>query len=154
MEGITSIIGAITGIVSLLTILYLAVMWKSSVDKDRSYFRDSLKNYPPAEMWTMVKTLWDIYVLDALRNRPDLAEHHSPYKLKPEARDLIPDDLKSELNKNTNNSDQKEGIATGYLVVKILGIERVSQIAEQKGLSVQEFIAVLSTYLAEKNSHG
>lgn len=153
MEEITSIIGAVTGIVSLLTILYLAVRWKSNVDKDRDYFRKCIEQYPPAEMWTMAKTLWDIYVVDALRTRPDLAEHHSAYKLKPEGEDLIPDDIKQELTQIPHNPNFNDEIASGYLVVKFLGLERVSKMAEQKSLSVQEAIAILSTYLDEKNRH-
>lgn len=42
----------------------------------------------------MTKTLWNIYVINALRDRPDLAEHGSAYRLKKETENLIPDNLK------------------------------------------------------------
>ncbi|GAI65553.1 unnamed protein product [marine sediment metagenome] len=41
----------------------------------------------------------------------------------------------------------REDIATGYLVVKHIGLELISKMAEEKNLSVQESIAILSTYL-------
>lgn len=151
MQEIFAIIGAVSGIISLAAIVYFAGVWRGQVDKDRDSFRKCIEQYPPAEMWTMVKTLWDIYVVDALRTRPDLAEHHSAYKLKPEGEDLIPDDIKQELKQLPHNPFNNDEIASGYLVVKFLGLERVSKMAEQKGLSVQEAIAILSTYLDEKN---
>lgn len=153
MQDIAAVIGAISGVVSLLAIVYFAGVWRSQVDKDRAYFRDCLKLYPPGEMWTMVKTLWDIYVVDALHNRPDLATHHSAYKLKPEGECLIPDDIKQALRQIPMNPRNREDIASGWLVIKYLGVERVSQMAELKDLTVQEAVAVLSTYLDTNNSH-
>ena len=154
MELIFGIIGAASGVVSLAAIIYFLGVWRGQVDKDRAYFSDCLKLYPPGEMWTMVKTLWDIYVVDALRNRPDLAEHGSSYKLKKEGEDLIPDHLKDLLDRLPRNPFNREAIATGYLVVKHIGLDLISKMAEEKQLSVQEAIAVLSTYLeTNENSH-
>jgi len=153
MENIAAIIGAVTGIVSLLTIVYLVGFWKGKIEAQLGNVCQSMQKYPLEETAVMTKTLWDIYVVDALRNRPDLAEHHSSYRLKPEGQCLIPDDIKQELDHLPTNPTNKEAIASGYLVVKFLGVERVSRMAEEKGLSMQEAIAVLSTYLDEKNSH-
>jgi len=153
MQDIAGIIGAISGVISLVAIIYFLGVWRGQVDKDRTYFSDCLRLYPPGEMWTMVKTLWDIYVVDALHNRPDLAEHHSAYKLKPEGEELIPEDVKQKLKEIPKNPRSKEDIASGWLVVKFLGMERVSQMAEKKGLTVQEAIAVLSAFLDENNQH-
>lgn len=153
MENIAAIIGAISGVASLLTIVYLVGFWKGKIEAKLGNVCQSMQKYPLEETAIMTKTLWEIYVVDALRNRPDLAEHHSSYKLKQEGEDLIPDDIKQELDNLPTNPTNDESIATGYLVVKFLGQERISRMAEEKGLSMQEAIAVLSTYLDENSRH-
>lgn len=147
---VVAIIGAVSGLLSLFTIIYLLGVWKGKVDNQLVSISQSMHKYPPEETALMAKTLWEIYVVDALRNRPDLAEHHSAYKLKDEGKDLIPDDLKGELDRLDLNPLNNESLASGWLVVKYLGTERISRMAEQKCLSVQESIAILSTYLEER----
>jgi len=147
MEYIASIVGAVSGCISLLGIVYLFGIWRGKVDSALTEFRASFKDYPPAEMWTMVKTLWDIYVLAALHNRPDLAEHGSSYKLKKKGCDLVPDYMAALLNQIPHNPGRREDIATGYLVVKHIGLELISKMAEEEKLTVQESIAILSTWL-------
>ncbi len=73
MADIAAIVGAVSGCISLIGIVYLFGMWRGKVDTALNSFNQCLKDYPPAEMWTMTKTLWDVYVMDALRHRPDLA---------------------------------------------------------------------------------
>ncbi|MBA7669982.1 hypothetical protein ES703_78123 [subsurface metagenome] len=136
-----------------MTIVYLVGFWKGKIEAQLGNIVQSMQKYPPEETGRMINTLWEIYVLEPLRNRPDLAEHHSSYKLKPEGHCLIPDDIKQELDNLPTNPINKEAIASGYLVIKFLGVERVSRMAEEKGLSLQEAVAVLSTYLDEKNHH-
>jgi len=126
-------------------------VWRGKVDTQLKDFGQSIKSYPPAEMWTMTKTLWDIYVLDALHHRPDLASHGSSYKLKKEAEDLIPDRIKNALdNIPLNPTASANQIASGWLVVKHLGLEQIQDMAEEKELNVQEAVAILSTYLEER----
>lgn len=154
MEAIASIIGAISGCISLLGIVYFFAVWRGKVDSQLKDFGHLLEAYPPAEMWTMVKTLWDIYVLDALRNRPDLADHGSSYKLKKEGEDLIPEQLQKALDDIPLNPIMSANqIASGWLVVKHLGLEQVQQMADEKGLTVQESLAILSTYLEERRGN-
>jgi hypothetical protein len=153
LEAIASILGSVSGIISLLGVVYFFAFWRGQVDNDRRAFRESMTNYPPAEMWTMVKTLWDVYVMDALRHRPDLAEHGSGFKLKEEGHDLIPDYMKPLLDNIPHNPSLNDDIATGYLVVKHIGLEKIVKMSEEKGLSIQETIAVLSTYLEEAIEH-
>ena len=149
---LAAIIGAVSGVISILCIVYLLGVWKGGVDSKLKDQAQLLSQYPPSETALMTKTLWEIYVVDALRNRPDLAEHQSTYKLRKEGEDLIPDHLKAELcqiSKNlvsVENCNKSEAISSGWLVVKYLGIEAISRMAEEKGLSVQEAIAILSTY--------
>ncbi|MBA7667986.1 hypothetical protein ES703_76088 [subsurface metagenome] len=150
MENIASIVGAVTGCISLLGIAYLFGVWRGKVDSAVKELKDIIKNYPPAEMWTMTKTLWDIYVVEALHRRPDLAERGSRFKLKKEGEDLIPDHMKALLDRiphNPYNPYNSEAIATGYLIVKHIGLDIINEMAEQKKLSVQEAIAILSCYL-------
>lgn len=147
MEEIASIVGAVSGSISLLGLIWFAATWKSSVDSDRKDFRKCITDYPPAEMWTMVKTMWDVSVMEALRHRPDLASHGSGFRLKKEGIDLIPGNLKPILDRIPINPVIREDIATGYLVVKFVGLDLITAMAEETHLSLQESIAVLSTYL-------
>jgi len=151
MEQIASIVGAVSGSISLLGIAYLFGVWRGKVDNAINGLSEVVKNYPPAEMWTMTKTLWDIYVIEALHHRPDLAEHGSGFKLKKEGEDLIPDHMKTLLKRIPHNPYNSEAIATGYLVVKHIGLELINEMAEQKKLSVHEAIAILSCYLDDTN---
>ena len=148
---LAAIIGAVTGVISMFTLVYLLGVWKGGVDSKLKDIVQRLSQYPPEETGRMINTLWEVYVLDPLRNRPDLAEHSSAYKLNKVGEDLIPDHLKAELcqiskDLATENCNKSEAIASGWLVVKSLGIEVISRMAEEKGLSVQESIAILSCY--------
>jgi len=147
MENIASIVGAVSGCLSLLGLVYLFGYRLGKIDSALNECKRTCQDYPPAEMWTMVKTLWDVYVMDALRLRPDLAAHGSRFKLKKEGEDLIPDYIKPLLDRIPHNPGLKEDIATGYSVVKHIGLELLSQMAEEKKVSIQEAIALLSTYL-------
>lgn len=149
MEQIAAIIGSISGVLSLLGIVYMLGRWKGQVDTRLRELTDTMNKYPPAETAIMLKTLWDIYVVDALRARPELAESHSAFRLKKEGHDMIPDALKQELDHITPNPT-REAVASGYLVVKHLGMESITRWAGEVELSVQEAIAILSIYLDEK----
>lgn len=157
MEHILAILGAVSGLISLLTIVYLAGYWKSKVDAKLKGICDLLQAYPPGETAVMVKTLWDIYVVDALGKRPDLAEHRSPYRLKKAAEDMIPPEVKEQLDGACQGQALKvkmaDNIASGYLVVKLLGLTKITQFAEKAKLSVPEAIGILSTYLDEHCPH-
>jgi len=143
MHDLPGIVGAISGCASLLGIVFCLGLWRGKVDDLIGY----AKNYPPAEMWTMVKTLWEIYVVDALHHRPDLAHHGSGYTLKPEGEDCIPDYMLPLLQRIPRNPLNHENIASGYIVVKHIGLELIQKMSEEKELSVQEAVAILSTYL-------
>ena len=143
------IIGVVSGCLSLLGIVWLLGYWKGQVDSKLRNLQQMMMAYPPAEIALMTKTLWDIYVVDALHNRPDLAEHRSAFLLKKEGHDLIPVHLREALEKIPLNPENRNAIASGWLVVKHLGMSTISQMAEQQKLSVQEAIAILSCYLDE-----
>jgi len=147
MLDIASIVGAVSGCLSLLGIVYLFGVWRGKVDSALNELKNCIKNYPPAEMWTMTKTLWDIYVISALHHRPDLAERGSSFKLKKAGENLIPEYIKPLLERIPHNPLNSEAIATGYLVVKYIGLDLIGKMAEDKQLNVQEAIAILSCYL-------
>ncbi|MBA7691879.1 hypothetical protein ES703_100434 [subsurface metagenome] len=148
MEQIAGIVGAISGCISLAAIVYFLGVWRGKIDSSVKELQEATKNYPPAEMWTMTKTLWEIYVVEALHHRPDLAERGSGFKLKKEGEDLIPDHMKALLDRIPQNpSFNNEELATGYLVVKYIGLDAIGKMAEEVQLSTQEAIAILSCYL-------
>jgi len=148
VHDIAGIIGAVSGCISLVGIVYFLGVWRGKIETSVKELKEVIKNYPPAEMWTMTKTLWDIYVIEALHHRPDLAEQGSGFHLKREGEDLIPDHMKALLDGIPHNpSFNNEGNATGYMAVKYIGLELIGKMAEEKGLSVQEAIAILSCYL-------
>ncbi|MBA7613101.1 hypothetical protein ES703_20344 [subsurface metagenome] len=103
----------------------------------------------------MVKTMWEIYVVSALHHRPDLAQHGSAFKLKKEGEDLIPDDMKALLDRipRPHNPVNQEALASGYLVVKHIGLDLIGKMAEEKNITLQEAIAILSCYLDAHESH-
>ena len=131
---VSSVIGAITGIASLGMYGYLAGVWKGSVD-------------------TKVNTMWQVYVLDALNKRPDLASHSSAYKLTQLAVDLIPDLIKKELGKVTKVDTTPKDIACGITVVKKVGMHSIESMSQSTGLSVAESLAILSYYLKDHINH-
>ncbi len=154
MESIASLVGAISGVVSLFGIVYMLAYWKGRVDAQIRTFQEDRTRYPMAEVSLMTKTLWNIYVIDALRGRPDLAEHGSAYRLKKEAQDLIPDNLRAALDQVPPHNPDPDSVVTGYEVVKRLGLEPIHAMADAKQLTLQEAIAILSCYLAERTGQG
>lgn len=147
MENIASIIGAVSGLISLIGIIYLVGYWKGGVDSRLKAHEDQLRKYPPGETALMCKTMWDIYVVDALRQHPELAQHSSSFKLTKQGIDLVPEPIKKILDELEYNPTSNKDIASGWLVVKHLGISAIEQMSREKSLTVQEAIAILSTYL-------
>lgn len=147
MTDIAAIIGAISGVISLLGVIYGFGVWKGRMQTRVERLERDYQEYPPAEIAMMAKTLWEIYVVDALRSRPDLVEHSSSFRLKKEGEALIPDHLKNMLDSMPHNPTA----AKGWEVVKTMGMEPISQMAEEKGLTVQQAIAILTAYLENRN---
>ena len=147
MTDILNLIGAITGVISLLGIIYIAGYWKGGVDAFMRQSKECQDKYPLAELSLMVKTLWDVYGLEAMSKRPDLAEHSSPWRLTAKGKDLIPDNLKKLLDAIPGIQVDHLGEAAGWLVVKTLGLDRVSDFAKDTGLTVHESIGVLGIHL-------
>lgn len=160
LEMVAAIIGSITGILSLAGIVYLVGYWKGGIDTWKKAHdawqkthEEEHRKYPPGEIALMVKTMWDIYVVGPLHDRPDLATHLSPFKLTETGTSLIPDDIKAQLCEVKKNPMDPEAVASGWLVVRNLGLDRIETLAKEKQLSVPETIAILSTYLENHTDH-
>ena len=147
MNEILNLIGAITGVISLLGIIYIAGYWKGGVDAFMRQTKECQDKYPLAELNVMVKTLWDVYGLEAMSKRPDLAEHSSPWRLTPKGKDLIPDNLKKLLDGTVGIQLDHSGAAANWLVVKTLGLDRVRDFARDTGLTLHESIGILGVHL-------
>ena len=142
MTDIPGLVGTVAGLVSLVGIVYLVGVWKGRVETKLGNIQDELREHSPAETALMARTLWDIYVVEALRSRPDLVEHGSSYRLKKEGEALISDELKEALNRF---GTCKAG-CSGWEIVRALGMDTISRMAEEKGLTIQQSIAILVTY--------
>lgn len=151
IESIASVIGAITGSLSLIGFIYTIGYWKGKVDSSL----DQIKAHPPAEIHQMVKTMWEVYVVDALRGKPELANHGSAYRLKPEAEDLIPPIIKKALAEFpvcANSHGPRD--AHAYLVVKCLGVSAMRDLSDQLNMSVRETTALLALYMEKLHPSG
>lgn len=155
--NILAIIGFITGVISILMLVYYFGSWKRGVEENIKHTKDDieeikndLKKQNLSSFCMMVQTLWDVYVIDPLHKRPDIATSHSLPKLTQKGLDYIPQDVKAQLDKLEISVKDRLNISSGYLVVQIIGLDRITKIASEKELSIQEMIAVLSTYLTER----
>jgi hypothetical protein len=155
--SILAVIGVITGVISILVLVFGLGSWKKGIEDDVSQIKTDvagikgeLKEHNLSSFCMMVQTLWDVYVIDTLHKRPDIASSHSLPKLTQKGLDYIPEDVKEQLNKSELSVKDQTNISSGYLVVQIIGLDRITKLAQENDLSIQEMIAVLSAYLWEK----
>jgi len=118
-----AIIGAITGIASLILYLYKIGVKDGKVD-------------------TKLDVLWKIYVLDALHDAPTLAQHHSPPSITDEGVSEIPDDIKKCLDDYKKHSGDY-----GYDATQCLGLDQIRDFAQSKNWTVRRAVGLLSLYL-------
>ncbi|MDD5701583.1 MAG: hypothetical protein PHU23_05975 [Dehalococcoidales bacterium] len=123
MSEIISIIALITGIISLILILYKIGVRDGKVD-------------------TKLDVLWNVYVMDALHNEANLAQHHSPPTITPEGEAIIPADFKQCIEKHTC----KDG-NYGFEVVQCLGMEKVQKFAQDNDWTMQKALGILTLYM-------
>jgi hypothetical protein len=155
--------------ISVGTFVYMAGFWKRGVEdnigqiqKDVTEIRGDLKARNLASFCMMVQTLWDVYVLDPLHKRTDIAQFQSPPKLTQKGLDYIPADIKEQLDqlaisvKNSlkgKSTAQYLGLAdSANLMIQVVGLDKITKVSQEKELSIQEMIAVLSTYLSNRLS--
>ncbi len=117
------------------------------MDTWRKAHEEEHKKYSLSQTALMTQKLWELYVDEPLRHRPDLATHQSPYYLTSWAQELIPEAIKKALCELAEQPYDYEAWASGFLVLEHLGIDVIEQLSKEKQLSVQETIAILGTYL-------
>jgi hypothetical protein len=159
-EEIGTLVAVFMAVVTVIGWVIIGVIWKTGMDSWRKSIddwkksqEDQCKQYPPNVMAFQLNTLWKLYVDQPLENRPDLATHRSPYKLTKDAEDLIPAELKTQLTNLCAVHQEHEVVATGWLVYENVGEERLQKFAAGAKLSIQEALAVLSTYLECQCNH-
>ena len=157
LTNIAAIFGIIGGIIAVFTIVYMVGFWRRGIEDDIEQtkdgiaeIKDELKQHNLASFCLMVQTLWDVYVLDALHKRPDIAVSHSRPKLTQKGLDFIPEDIKERLDKLEISVKDWANISSGYLVVQVVGLDRITKLAGENALNIQEMIAVLSSYLSAR----
>ena len=150
-QAASIIIGCIGGLLAIVNYISTRSAWRGSIDSKIKLLTECMNSYPPAEMYTMVKALWKIYVLDALSQRPDLASHSSPLKLYPATENLIPEDVRESLD--VLRRQRKDDIKTGFTVADHFGPDKITEIAKRMGTGPQLTVAILSTYLENSNNH-
>jgi hypothetical protein len=154
---LTNISAIIALIISIGTLIYMAAFWKRGVEddigqikKDVAEMKGDLKIHNLSSFCMMVQTLWDVYVVDPLHKRPDIATSHSKLRLTQKGLDYIPEDVKAQLDKIKISAEDRVNITSGYLVVQVLGLDGITKLASEKDLSIQEMIATLSLYLESR----
>jgi hypothetical protein len=150
----TAIIALVLGIVSLMSTILLVGVWKGRIEADVSIIKKELEKYNIAEIASEVHTLWEVYVVDAMRSHPNLAQQHSPLKITEEGINEIPPEIQQALEKfpvcHTENGD-----IPAWDAVKCLGLPVIQQVANTKGWTLQKTIALLGLYLKKlEEDHG
>jgi hypothetical protein len=146
-EQLSAIVGIILGCASLIILAINYIRRDTKKEDELNNTIGLLKKFDLSEMHLMVTTMWKAYTADLPYKRPDLAQNHSPCNLTPAGLGMIPAEVKAELDKFEISPDAKENVVTGYLVVKIMGIERINALARENKVLVQEMIGILSAYL-------
>lgn len=159
-EEIGALVAIFMAVVTVAGWVIIGVIWKAGMDAWRNSINEwkksqdeDRKKYPPDVTALQLNTLWKLYVVEPLEHRPDLATHRSPFKLTKQAEELIPADLKTQLERLCTSHQEPEALASGWLVYQNLGEDRIQKFAAGAKLSVQEALAVLSTYLEGQCNH-
>ena len=121
---IVAFIGAASGVLSLMLIGYTLGVWKGRIN-------------------VQISTLWKVYVVDELiRQRHNDLVGSSDWHIKEKGKMLLPDDLKKDIenlcHKNTNNNMAD--------MVERIGVQKLSKIGQEKGVTVQTIVALIYAY--------
>lgn len=95
---------------------------------------------------TKVEDIWLIFLEEGRSRRSDMRE--SP-KLSEKGKELVPEDIRQAIacyRKECYNDCEIAGHEIVSLIIKSLGIERLSADAKDRDLSLQEYVAVLADY--------
>lgn len=118
--------------------------WKNgSTDTKLATILALLTKYPLEKISTEVDTMWEIYVVDVLHTRPDLASRHSPLDLTDKGESLIPQNLKELL---TAHAPELPSRSCTYEVIHCLGMESITDFSQKSELPVSLGLALLSLF--------
>lgn len=119
----SAIIGAFTGILSLVGIIYMLGYKLSSIE-------------------TRLTLIWSIFVEDSLRQqvRRGNLSHSSPYKLRSSFTpdQFISKDFISKLNAKSHLTDSQ----LAFEIVSVLGFDFISKSSMERDMSTQEYVAM------------
>jgi hypothetical protein len=141
------IMGFIVGGLALAQAIYRFISHDVQVDADLKAIKELLKTNNLSEMSTQLKALWEVYGLDVLRSRPDLAQHRSPWRLTEAGEQLIPAELKKKIESLEVPEGWPDNVASEWLIIKAFGLDALCDYASSVHLKLPEAIAILSTHL-------
>lgn len=132
---IAALIGAISGLVSLIMIGYTLGVWRGTIN-------------------TKVDTLWKIYVEDELvRQRAQDRVGASEWYIKETGEATLPDDMKEDIKQLTQAICSKPWPLSKQCnpdivpsIVKKLGLARIRKVAENQAITVHGVVALIYVY--------
>ena len=144
----------ITTIIAILAFMG-AIIWRFAAleikIKDLPHTMSDMKERLSA-VEARVNDIFDIFLEDGRSRRRDLREYHSAPKLTKAANDLIPDDVKKSITRKRMESNNcLPGREIVSQLKQELTLDRLSQDATERGLGLQEWIAILADYDEEES---
>lgn len=98
-----------------------------------------------AKVKVRTDTLWEIYIIEALKSR--YVQHSSPFSPKQECEGIIPDDIKATLSKLARKAGKKELVEISSDVVRQVGVTRIYELSNNHEITLQEAIGLLIAYV-------
>lgn len=96
---------------------------------------------------TKVEDIWEIFLDDGRARRRDLRIYESSPRLSDEGKGLVPDDVKAAILEERKNSNSPlPGHELISLLKKRFGLERLVSEALERGMSLQDYLALLADY--------
>ncbi|MDD5547021.1 MAG: hypothetical protein PHO67_07725 [Candidatus Omnitrophica bacterium] len=116
--------------------------WKSLADdnKEKNQHIESKVEIVEAKCELMCALVMD----DVKNRRHDLFEHHSPLQPTETARAMVPDDIMGALKSYNGNGGGDQCMLKAIHISQTVSIERLNAAAREKGLSLLEFMAIIT----------
>lgn len=116
--------------------------WMNTADDIEKKYTEVDKKI--AVMESEYNLMCDLVMLDVKERRKDLFEHHSPLKATQAAIALIPEDIISTLKEFNGNGASNQCMLKAVYVSEKVSIERLTEAAREKGMTLLEFIAIIT----------
>jgi len=145
----TSVVTLVMAGLSLAGMVYQFAFKNGTTDTILKGIKRDMDKYPLAELANQVKTMWDVYVLDALHAHIDLASHKSPLSLTEKGLEMIPASVKEQLKGDKGDTDKHSAT---WLVIKCLGMQNIDKLSVEMNLPVSIELALLT--LLYRTYHG